>query len=216
MQAVPSPNPALSETPSREDARTKILEATHQLVGDHGFDATSIREIAKASGTNPALIYYYFGSKEGLFGELANLNADRCAEVLRDAATLEGTTRERVGHFLTNWMLVVGQRATSYGPWFRQTLHSPGEPGDMLRSRVAGNIRLLANILEDGMRRKDLREIVGDPMPIAAGIMLSVAGLAMELILKQDQSGVDLTTAQNRKAFIDRMLDVWFSGLEAR
>ena len=52
----------------------RILAAAVTLFSQHGFDGTSVSEIAKLAGVNKALIYYYFESKnailESLFEEL--------------------------------------------------------------------------------------------------------------------------------------------------
>jgi AcrR family transcriptional regulator len=52
------------ETPDR------ILDAAEALFARQGFTATTIKQIGVAAGMNPALIYYYFGSKETLYREL--------------------------------------------------------------------------------------------------------------------------------------------------
>jgi TetR/AcrR family transcriptional regulator len=66
-----------------------ILDAAEPLFGSQGFAATTIKQIGKAAGLNPALIYYYFGSKEELyrallnrlFGTLTQRGAERLANV---------------------------------------------------------------------------------------------------------------------------------------
>lgn len=66
-----------------------ILDAAEPLFGSQGFAATTIKQIGRAAGLNPALIYYYFGSKEELyrallnrlFGTLAQRGAERMAAV---------------------------------------------------------------------------------------------------------------------------------------
>jgi AcrR family transcriptional regulator len=52
--------------------REAIVEAALRGFGEKGFEATSVREIAAAAGTNIASISYHFGGKEGL--------RDACAE----------------------------------------------------------------------------------------------------------------------------------------
>ena len=47
-----------------------ILEKAEALFAEKGFDATSVRDIAKAAGINIAMISYYFGSKDKLMEEL--------------------------------------------------------------------------------------------------------------------------------------------------
>lgn len=49
------------------DAETHIREVSLDLFAERGFSAVTTKDIADATGFNPALIYYYFGSKEELF-----------------------------------------------------------------------------------------------------------------------------------------------------
>ena len=50
-----------------KDAKNKLIEAGEKLFAKKGLAGVSIRELAKAAGTNSALISYYFGGKEGLY-----------------------------------------------------------------------------------------------------------------------------------------------------
>ena len=45
----------------------QILDAAEALFARQGFGATTIKEIGAESGSNPALIYYYFGDKDQLY-----------------------------------------------------------------------------------------------------------------------------------------------------
>lgn len=48
--------------------RAKIIEATAVLLGKTCRHAVSIRDIAREAGANSALVSYYFGGKEQLYG----------------------------------------------------------------------------------------------------------------------------------------------------
>jgi len=48
----------------------RLLNAAEELFCEHGFDATSIREIAAVAGCNIASVNYYFGGKEQLYREV--------------------------------------------------------------------------------------------------------------------------------------------------
>lgn len=50
-----------------EGNKLKILIAAGELFADLGFDATSVRKIAKHAGVTLSAINYYFGSKEQLY-----------------------------------------------------------------------------------------------------------------------------------------------------
>ena len=44
----------------------RILDAARAEFAEHGWAGTAIRAVARTAGVDPALIYHYFGSKEGL------------------------------------------------------------------------------------------------------------------------------------------------------
>ncbi len=49
------------------DSETKILMAAEKAFAEKGLKGARVKEIAELSGVNPALINYYFGSKENLY-----------------------------------------------------------------------------------------------------------------------------------------------------
>lgn len=54
------------------EKQIQILEIAEKLFAEHGYDATSVRQIAKEADINVAMISYYFGSKEKLLETLFN------------------------------------------------------------------------------------------------------------------------------------------------
>lgn len=52
------------------EKQIQILEIAEKLFAEHGFDATSVRQIAKEADINIAMISYYFGSKEKMLDTL--------------------------------------------------------------------------------------------------------------------------------------------------
>ena len=50
--------------------RDKIVKASRNLFIQKGFKGTTVRDIAAASGTNVAMVNYYFRSKHNLFNEI--------------------------------------------------------------------------------------------------------------------------------------------------
>ena len=59
----------VSERRSRDDTSDAIRHVAVRLFAEQGFAATSVRDIAKQAGADPALVIRYFGSKEHLFLE---------------------------------------------------------------------------------------------------------------------------------------------------
>src|SRR4051794_11485192 len=54
-----------------EPGREKVLASGLELFGERGYDATSIAEIGLRAGIAKSVLYHYFGSKAGLWGEVA-------------------------------------------------------------------------------------------------------------------------------------------------
>lgn len=48
-------------------AAAAILDAAEELFATRGFARTTIKDIGRAAGVNPALLYYYYGDKTGLY-----------------------------------------------------------------------------------------------------------------------------------------------------
>jgi AcrR family transcriptional regulator len=49
--------------------RNALIAAARELFACDGFDRTTVRAIADRAGVNQALLFRYFGNKEGLFAE---------------------------------------------------------------------------------------------------------------------------------------------------
>ena len=76
------------------ETTSRILDAAEALFMQHGFEATTLRQITGAAGANLAAVNYHFGSKEALFEavltrRLDPMNQERVellARAERDAA----------------------------------------------------------------------------------------------------------------------------------
>ena len=68
--------PARSVTPGPRDERgvlaARILAAAREAFAETGWAGTTMRAVARAADVDPALVYHYFGSKEGLLDAATN------------------------------------------------------------------------------------------------------------------------------------------------
>jgi AcrR family transcriptional regulator len=55
---------------SDKPVQERLLNAAEELFCEHGFEGTSVRDIAAAAGCNIASVNYYFGGKEKLYLEV--------------------------------------------------------------------------------------------------------------------------------------------------
>lgn len=81
--------------------REKIAACARAAFIEKGYDATTLRGIARDAGCDSAMVAYYFGSKQRLFRECMNLPLDPAQLVL--SSLMEG--REGAGRRLLNTAL---------------------------------------------------------------------------------------------------------------
>jgi AcrR family transcriptional regulator len=69
----------------KEERRAAILAAAKRVFATKGYHATTIADIARAAGLSYGSIYWYFPSKDALFHELMELEAQALREHVTDA-----------------------------------------------------------------------------------------------------------------------------------
>jgi AcrR family transcriptional regulator len=83
---VSEPVPERREPAKSEQTRALIVETALRLFRERGYEATTMRAIAKEAGVSTGNAYYYFGSKEELiqayYDELQEEHLKACREVL--------------------------------------------------------------------------------------------------------------------------------------
>lgn len=57
-------------------AKEEIQKAARRLFAEHGFDRTSVRQVALAAGVDPMLVTHYFKTKAGLFAAVVQPPVD--------------------------------------------------------------------------------------------------------------------------------------------
>ena len=81
---------------SREDKINKIRDIAFSLFLDMGYEATSMRNICKGAGIEQPTLYYFFGSKEGLFFSIFNRLWDQYKQFnAKHGGTMETMTPEQ-------------------------------------------------------------------------------------------------------------------------
>ncbi|MFF9488409.1 TetR family transcriptional regulator [Streptomyces sp. NPDC014676] len=111
------------QTGSSTTTREAIHSAAARLFRDQGFSRTTVRRIAAAAGTDPALVIRHFKSKELLFLETMHLTIDD--EPLLDVPL------EHLGDRLAGLLVELGGSARGV---FLALVHSGGEP--QIRERL--------------------------------------------------------------------------------
>jgi AcrR family transcriptional regulator len=76
--------------------RSLILDAANEVFQATGLDGANIREIARRAGYTPGAIYFYFRSKEDIYGELLAASLERLNAAVANAGARSRAPRTRL------------------------------------------------------------------------------------------------------------------------
>ncbi|MEL6672452.1 MAG: TetR/AcrR family transcriptional regulator [Bacteroidota bacterium] len=84
-----SPRSAKQLEEIREQSKQAILAAAMELFAQHGFDATSISQIAKKANVSKGLIYNYFEKKEDLMTHIVMNGLEEGNSIMEEMGSIE-------------------------------------------------------------------------------------------------------------------------------
>jgi AcrR family transcriptional regulator len=77
------------------ERRAQLIEVGRSVFAKHGYEGTSVEEIAKRAKVSKPLIYEHFGGKEGLYAVIVDREMDYVERRITEAIS-SGSPRERV------------------------------------------------------------------------------------------------------------------------
>jgi AcrR family transcriptional regulator len=168
----------MAEHDKQDNVRERLLASALTLFNNRGYAATSVREIVQAAGVTKPVLYYYFGSKEGIYLELMNSSFAQFDASLARMTTISGTAAEKIVHFCSLLLALVIERlevvrlmyAIYYGP-------PQGAPPIDFEDYYSKIVSTVEALVEEGITRGELA--VGDT-GAAAWIVVSILNTTME------------------------------------
>jgi AcrR family transcriptional regulator len=77
------------------ERRAQLIEVGRSVFAKHGYEGTSVEEIAKRAKVSKPIIYEHFGGKEGLYAVIVDREMDYVERRISEAIS-SGSPRERV------------------------------------------------------------------------------------------------------------------------
>ena len=166
-----------------------------------GLEPTTIKEIGAAAGQNPALIYYYFGSKEELYH--AVLQRVIGAMLARGEATLDAapTPPEAIRALVAAQLEFVLGHPNAPRLLVRELIdHEARRAEATLLQLAAGVFKRLCGVIERGQEqgvfRKDVEPRFAAVSTISQVIYFTIARPAIGLFFGEGSRGVSEATAR--------------------
>jgi AcrR family transcriptional regulator len=171
------------------DTSRALMAAGRKLFGKHGFDGTSVREIAQEAGANLGAITYHFGSKRALYSAVLEEGLRPMADRIVAVGSGPGAPLDRI-------VMVVEA-------FFAQLARDPNLPHLMLQEVSAGRIppepavshirriaHTLAGLHREGQADGSLRP--GNSFLMAVSVAAQPLYLSLVAPLFHELSGIDL------------------------
>jgi AcrR family transcriptional regulator len=86
----------------RESTERRILEAAIDIFATNGFDVSTTRQIAESASANEALIFRYFGGKDGLLKAIIDLFSSQTSMELCEKAPLAATRARELQQYFSH------------------------------------------------------------------------------------------------------------------
>ncbi len=161
--------------PARGDVggRERVLRAALRLFATKGYAATTVRDILRAAGVTAPVLYYHFGSKEGVFLALAREGAQRFDAALEKALRPAGTAEERIRGYCRA-SATVRREHPNLARIVERILSGPPKaaPRFDLHGAIASSVRRLEELVREGTEREEFRRC--DPRDAALALLGAV------------------------------------------
>jgi AcrR family transcriptional regulator len=98
----------------RADNRERLIDAGYTILSDKGYEATTVKEVAKVAGVSPGLFHYYFASKDELLKAVLHEAGRRYGQIMQDLRAVVPAD-----HFLEAAIEALRTRVTQQPGWYR-------------------------------------------------------------------------------------------------
>jgi TetR/AcrR family transcriptional regulator len=181
--------------------REKILRAAVGEFGEHGLPAASTDDIAARCGVNKRMIYYYFGSKEGLylaalesvFESLVALEKQIVIDHLEPAAAIAALINLKIDYYIANPHFI---SFLSMENFYKARYLRKSKKLDMFKTPLT---EVIARILGRGQRTGQFRQDV-DPVDF----YVSICALCIMYFSNQHSLGAIFGRKMTSAAEIER------------
>lgn len=169
------------------DLREHLLDAALAAFASDGVRATSLKSIAARAGVTPALVHYYFGSRDALQGAVIEERFMQVALALRGLlGAPDQPPRELISGFVAGVHALVERFPWLPVIWVREILTEGGALRELLVSRIAPMVpQALAERFARAQSRGEINPRLDPRFLVVSLIGLTLFPLAAEGIWRR-------------------------------
>ena len=189
--------------------REQMLRAAAELIGERGFSETRIADVARRAGASPALVIYYFATKDQLLTEALRFSEEAFYRTVTAELDTLRTARERLELLVRTTCVPQGEGEVpgAWGLWFDLWAQAFRHP-EIAKDRIELDQRwrdTIAQVVRDGQARGEIGDVDADAFAITFSALID--GLSIQVALQDPVVDPDRAFAI-AMAFAARELDV--------
>jgi AcrR family transcriptional regulator len=127
----------------------ELLMKAAALIGRKGFEATSMRDLAKAMDSSLAGLYHYFSSKEDLLFQLQHRTFGSLLESQEVVAAQPGTPEERFARLITGHLTFYARHTNELKACTFELESLGGKPYETVEAIRRKYYRLMTSVVAD-------------------------------------------------------------------
>lgn len=140
------------QTAETHETAAKILQVASKMFAEKGFANVSVRDICKETGTTAPVIYYYFGSKKGLFDAVARKRITMSDFIQQlSSATQAKDPRMGLEKFITTYLSSFPEHTFDIGLYMRDSATLDKLSAQMVFQDLEKIKSMAARLIEKGM-----------------------------------------------------------------
>jgi len=157
----------------RSDLAPRIVHAARDVFARTGVDLASLRQIARAAGTNIGMIYYYFPTKDDLFHAVVEEIYEELLADLNRLLAEPASVRDRLVRLYQRVGALTDVEREVIAIVIREVLISEPRRRWIIERFLHGHVPMVLGLIAEGQRTGEL-----DPARHPALILVCTAALA--------------------------------------
>lgn len=187
--------------------RQKLLEVARSLFAHKGLEATTMNDIAAASGRGRRTLYTYFRNKEEIYYAVIKDELERLSEKMEVVMTMQAMPEEKIFALIYAHLNIIREAVARNGTLRAEFFRNIWTVEKVRKAFDEEEHRLLIQLLQEGI---DMKRFQVDNLGLLADIIhYSVKGLEVPYIYDRLGEGLEEDeTYPIVKALLARVLNI--------
>ena len=193
---------------TKDPIREEILNGARELLERYGFKKTTMEDIARQIGKSKSALYYYYKTKEEIFGAVILQDIDIMQKLVTEAIKKEESAATKFRVLITSLLRDVKIKANKFSSLRAELYENHLLIDNVVKQRDSYIEELLKDILILGISQQEVKMLSNAEMSLWAKMVnLTFKSMAHKLFLEDD-----FTVSESQLGF---MADTLFYGVNA-